>query len=147
MGQISMEKSQPAGSVLSGNQHPEITVADIVAAQRALLMDLGVDRLVAVVGPSYGGFQAFQLSVSRGPPPYDSPTTGGLTPALPGFLPAASSRRFLSNYCWLHENHASNNCASAQAAPHPPGVKFRQGATPDPPPGIRWVPWRLDSIH
>ena len=37
---------------------------DIVTAQRTLLRGLGVHRLVAVVGPSYGGYQAFQWSVS-----------------------------------------------------------------------------------
>jgi homoserine O-acetyltransferase len=37
---------------------------DIVTAQRTLLRGLGIHRLVAVVGPSYGGFQAFQRAVS-----------------------------------------------------------------------------------
>jgi homoserine O-acetyltransferase len=46
-----------------GPRFPEITVSDIVATQRALLHHLGIDRLVAIVGPSYGGFQAFQWAV------------------------------------------------------------------------------------
>src|SRR5450756_184138 len=46
-----------------GPRFPDITVSDIVATQRALLDHLGIDRLVAIVGPSYGGFQAFQWAV------------------------------------------------------------------------------------
>jgi homoserine O-acetyltransferase len=47
-----------------GPRFPDITVGDIVAAQRALLDHLGIKKLVAVVGPSYGGFQAFQWAVN-----------------------------------------------------------------------------------
>lgn len=47
-----------------GPDFPDISLADIVAAQRALLDHLGVRHLVAVAGPSYGGFQAFQWAVS-----------------------------------------------------------------------------------
>src|SRR6201985_2490047 len=46
-----------------GSRFPDITGSDIVATQRALLDHLGIDRLVAIVGPSYGGFQAFQWAV------------------------------------------------------------------------------------
>jgi homoserine O-acetyltransferase len=46
-----------------GPRFPDITVNDIVATQRALLDHLGIERLVAIVGPSYGGFQAFQWAV------------------------------------------------------------------------------------
>jgi homoserine O-acetyltransferase/O-succinyltransferase len=46
-----------------GSRFPHITVADIVTAQRHLLQHLGVHHLRAVVGPSYGGFQAFQWAV------------------------------------------------------------------------------------
>jgi homoserine O-acetyltransferase len=42
---------------------PELTVSDIVASQYALLKSLGVTHLFAIVGPSYGGFQAFQWAV------------------------------------------------------------------------------------
>jgi homoserine O-acetyltransferase/O-succinyltransferase len=42
---------------------PAITVKDIVATQRLLLDSLGIGKFVAVVGPSYGGFQAFQWAV------------------------------------------------------------------------------------
>ena len=46
-----------------GPNFPDISLADIVAAQSAMLGALGVKRLVAVAGPSYGGFQAFQWAV------------------------------------------------------------------------------------
>jgi homoserine O-acetyltransferase/O-succinyltransferase len=46
-----------------GSRFPHITVADIVTAQHRLLEHLGVRHLRAVVGPSYGGFQAFQWAV------------------------------------------------------------------------------------
>jgi homoserine O-acetyltransferase len=42
---------------------PDLTVSDIVATQHALLKSLGVTHLFAIVGPSYGGFQAFQWAV------------------------------------------------------------------------------------
>jgi homoserine O-acetyltransferase len=47
-----------------GPDFPEITLRDIVGAQKALLDTLGVRHLVAVAGPSYGGFQAFQWAVT-----------------------------------------------------------------------------------
>jgi homoserine O-acetyltransferase/O-succinyltransferase len=46
-----------------GPNFPDITVSDIVATQRRLLDELGIAKLVAIVGPSYGGFQAFQWAV------------------------------------------------------------------------------------
>ena len=53
----------PATGKRYGPRFPDITVRDIVSTQRMLLHRLGVERLVAVVGPSYGGFQAFQWAV------------------------------------------------------------------------------------
>jgi homoserine O-acetyltransferase/O-succinyltransferase len=47
-----------------GPEFPDITMRDIVAAQRQLLECLGVTRLVAVAGPSMGGRQAFQWAVT-----------------------------------------------------------------------------------
>ncbi|HEY3911031.1 MAG TPA: alpha/beta fold hydrolase [Stellaceae bacterium] len=47
-----------------GPDFPAITVRDIVAAQKALIDSLGVRHLVAVAGPSYGGYQAFQWAVA-----------------------------------------------------------------------------------
>jgi homoserine O-acetyltransferase len=46
-----------------GPDFPAITVHDIAAAQKALLDSLGIRHLVAVAGPSYGGYQAFQWAV------------------------------------------------------------------------------------
>ena len=47
-----------------GPDFPAITVRDIVAAEKALLEAIGVAHLVAVAGPSYGGYQAFQWAVT-----------------------------------------------------------------------------------
>jgi homoserine O-acetyltransferase len=47
-----------------GSKFPVITVEDIVTAQKHMLDGLGVKHLRAVVGPSYGGFQAFQWGVT-----------------------------------------------------------------------------------
>src|SRR5690242_10190569 len=47
-----------------GSRFPDITLTDIVTAQHHLLEHLGVRHLRAVVGPSYGGFQAFQWAVT-----------------------------------------------------------------------------------
>jgi homoserine O-acetyltransferase/O-succinyltransferase len=47
-----------------GSRFPDITVSDIVATQRLLIDSLGIDKLVAIVGPSFGGFQAFQWAVN-----------------------------------------------------------------------------------
>ena len=54
----------PATGRPYGPEFPELTVADIVAAQKALLDALGVKRLAAVVGPSFGAYQSFQWAVS-----------------------------------------------------------------------------------
>jgi homoserine O-acetyltransferase/O-succinyltransferase len=47
-----------------GPDFPNVTIRDIVAAQKALLESLGVKHLVAVAGPSYGGYQGFQWAVA-----------------------------------------------------------------------------------
>src|SRR3984957_4325441 len=47
-----------------GSRFPRIKVEDIVPAQKRMLDGLGVKHLRAVIGPSYGGFQAFQWSVT-----------------------------------------------------------------------------------
>lgn len=56
--------ADPATGKPYGPDFPDIRLADMVAAERALLDDLGVKHLVAVAGPSYGGYQAFQWSVA-----------------------------------------------------------------------------------
>jgi homoserine O-acetyltransferase/O-succinyltransferase len=47
-----------------GPDFPEITLVDIVAVQKRLLDALGVKHLLAVAGPSYGGYQTFQWGVT-----------------------------------------------------------------------------------
>ena len=47
-----------------GPDFPDITLVDIVNAQKALLDALGVKHLVAVAGPSFGGYQTFQWGVT-----------------------------------------------------------------------------------
>lgn len=47
-----------------GPDFPEISMVDIVTAQQALVMHLGLKHLVAVIGPSFGGYQAFQWGVT-----------------------------------------------------------------------------------
>src|SRR5436853_4197267 len=54
----------PATGEPYGPDFPAIGIRDIVAAQKALLDSLGVKHLVAVAGPSYGGYQAFQWAVA-----------------------------------------------------------------------------------
>ena len=54
----------PATNKPYGPDFPDITMRDIIEAQRLLLSALGINHLVAVAGPSYGGFQAFQWGVT-----------------------------------------------------------------------------------
>jgi homoserine O-acetyltransferase len=70
-----------------GSQFPKISVVDIVTAQKRLLEHLGVAHLRAVVGPSYGGFQAFQWAVTF--PGF----MDGVVPVVTSPLPPASDRR------------------------------------------------------
>lgn len=66
----------PATDRPYGGHFPEITFGDIVKAQRALTVRLGVQHLHAIVGASYGGLQAFQWAV-------DYPTmVGGVVAAM-----------------------------------------------------------------
>jgi homoserine O-acetyltransferase len=65
-----------------GSRFPDITVGDITATQRAMLDHLGIERLVAIVGPSYGGFQAFQWAVDY-PGAMKGIAAVVTTPALP----------------------------------------------------------------
>jgi homoserine O-acetyltransferase/O-succinyltransferase len=47
-----------------GPTFPEITMRDMVASQKLLVDSFGIKGLVAVVGPSMGGFQSFQWAAS-----------------------------------------------------------------------------------
>jgi len=46
-----------------GGDFPLISLQDIVAVQKQMLDALGVQHLVAVMGPSFGGYQTFQWAV------------------------------------------------------------------------------------
>jgi homoserine O-acetyltransferase len=54
----------PATGKPYGPHFPDITLGDIVRAQRLMLESLGVHHLIAVAGLSFGGFQAFQWAVT-----------------------------------------------------------------------------------
>jgi homoserine O-acetyltransferase len=62
-GSTNAESIDPRTNNRYGPRFPDITVGDIVGTQRLLLDHLGIEKLVAIVGPSYGGFQAFQWAV------------------------------------------------------------------------------------
>jgi len=55
----------PATGEPWGPDFPQITMADIVGVQHRLLQSLGVTHLRAVVGPSYGGWQALQWALDH----------------------------------------------------------------------------------
>jgi homoserine O-acetyltransferase len=63
-GSTNAASTDPATGKPYGPRFPDITVGDIVATQHALVCHFGIERLVAIVGPSYGGFQAFQWAVN-----------------------------------------------------------------------------------
>jgi homoserine O-acetyltransferase len=69
-----------------GSTFPKIAIVDIVTAQKRLLAHLGVAHLRAVVGPSYGGFQAFQWAVTF--PDF----MDGVVPVVTSPLPPQSDR-------------------------------------------------------
>lgn len=84
-----------------GSRFPVLTVSDIVAAQRLMLDRLAVRHLRAVVGPSYGGFQAFQWAV-------DYPDfMDGIAPVVTSPLPPASDRT-ASLRAWFEKDPAWN---------------------------------------
>ncbi|HXH84388.1 MAG TPA: alpha/beta fold hydrolase [Candidatus Tectomicrobia bacterium] len=63
-GSTAPRSTNPATGRPYGPGFPDIMLRDIVGAQRALLDALGIRRLVAVAGPSFGGYQAFQWAVT-----------------------------------------------------------------------------------
>jgi homoserine O-acetyltransferase len=63
-GSTAPASTNPATGRRYGPDFPTITLRDIVGAQRLMLDGLGVRRLVAVAGPSFGGYQAFQWAVT-----------------------------------------------------------------------------------
>jgi homoserine O-acetyltransferase len=63
-GSTNAASRNPATGEPYGPDFPHISVRDIVAAQKALLDSLGIKHLVAVGGPSYGGYQSFRWAVA-----------------------------------------------------------------------------------
>jgi homoserine O-acetyltransferase len=53
----------PATGKPYGSDFPVITVADMVRTERAVLDELGIQRLAGVAGGSLGGMQAFEWSI------------------------------------------------------------------------------------
>jgi homoserine O-acetyltransferase len=78
-----------------GPRFPDISVSDIVATQRALIDDFEIDRLVAIVGPSYGGFQAFQWAVNY-PGMMDGIAAVVTSPVVPHERSAGNVERLLT---------------------------------------------------
>jgi homoserine O-acetyltransferase len=64
-GSTAPRSPNPATGRAYGPDFPPLTLPDIVAAQRRLVDALGVRCLHAVVGPSFGGFQAFTWGVEH----------------------------------------------------------------------------------
>lgn len=58
-GSTSPRSINPTTGRQYGPDFPRLTIADIVTAQRLLLQQLGVKHLLAVMGTSYGGYQAW----------------------------------------------------------------------------------------
>src|SRR5580700_10311543 len=58
--------TNPATGRPYGSDFPVVTVADMVRAERSLLNELGITRLVAVAGGSLGGMQALEWAVQYG---------------------------------------------------------------------------------
>lgn len=64
-GSTAPASTDPATGQPYGPDFPRLTLSDIVAAQRRMLSGMGIERLVAVVGPSYGGFQALAWGIDH----------------------------------------------------------------------------------
>lgn len=90
----------PATGKRYATEFPTLTVSDIVASQYELLKSLDVTHLVAIVGPSYGGFQAFQWAVDY--PDFMS----AIVPVVTS--PAAQRDRSAANVTNLYATFAKN---------------------------------------
>lgn len=64
-GSTGPRSANPATGKPWGPDFPDITLADIVEAQFQMLQHLGVRHLRAVIGPSFGGFQALQWALDH----------------------------------------------------------------------------------
>ena len=64
-GSSGANRTDPRTGKPYGPTFPEITLRDMVASQKLLVDSLGLKSLVAVIGPSMGGFQSFQWAASH----------------------------------------------------------------------------------
>jgi len=64
-GSTAPKTDNPATGRPYGPDFPALALPDMILAQRRLLEGLGVRGLKAVVGPSYGGFQAFTWAIEQ----------------------------------------------------------------------------------
>jgi homoserine O-acetyltransferase len=83
-----------------GSDFPDITLGDIVGVQHRLLVQLGVKHLKAVLGPSYGGWQAVQWALDH---PDKVDAIGMLMSGLthpPGLSAASTLARFSESPEW-----------------------------------------------
>jgi homoserine O-acetyltransferase len=90
----------PATGRRWGTDFPAITLADIVGVQHRLLEQLGVRHLKAVLGPSYGGWQALQWALDH---PGMVDAIGVLMSGLthpPGLSAASALARFAQSPQW-----------------------------------------------
>lgn len=63
-GSTGPDSMDPATGAAYGGSFPDITVRDIVRAQRLLLLRLGIERVFAVAGGSMGGMQALEWAAT-----------------------------------------------------------------------------------
>ena len=96
------KSTNPATGRPWGLDFPAITVGDIVGVQRRLLERLGVTHLRAVVGPSYGGWQALGWAIEH---PDDVDAIGVVVSGLsaPAGLGAAGQRERLARSPEWHD--------------------------------------------
>lgn len=102
-------RKNPATGKPYGPTFPHITLRDMVASQKLLVDSLGVTGLVAVVGPSMGGFQSFQWAASY--PGFMKGIAASVTfprgPSRPGGLEALQKKLASDpnwNDGWYYEN-------------------------------------------
>jgi len=90
-------------------QFPKFTMRDMIQSQRLLLQHLGIDHLVAVIGPSMGGMQALQWGVSH-PDMMDSLVAMvplAKTPAWTVTVLEASRKAIMLDSAWNQGNYTS----------------------------------------
>ena len=64
-GSTSPASVNPATGRPYGPDFPDITLSDMVEAQRRMLAGMGITQLHAIVGPSYGGFQGLVWAIEH----------------------------------------------------------------------------------